>query len=83
MGQASRPDYAAGHSIGQDLVLPSRPYLLGGTLAAQVPLAGLAKLHFACTGDLEALGDAFVRLLHDELGKRVVYSFFRPFDQAK
>ncbi len=52
------------------MVLIACPYLFGRTLAAQVSLSGFAKLYLTCTGNLESLGDTFVRLLHDILGKR-------------
>jgi hypothetical protein len=65
------PDYATGHAHGQDLVLLACANLLGRTFAAQVPLSGFAKRNLTCTGNLESLGDAFVRLLHVVLGKRV------------
>jgi hypothetical protein len=69
--------------MGKDLILVACPYLLGRTLAAQVSLSGLAELDLAGAGNLESLGDTFVRLLHDILGKRVVYTFFHLSDQAK
>jgi hypothetical protein len=56
--------------MGQDLVLIACPHLLGRTFAAQVSLSGFAKRNLTCTGNLESLGDTFVRLLHDVLGKR-------------
>jgi len=56
--------------MGQDLILITRPNLLGRAFAPQMSLSGFAKLDLPCAGYLKSLGDAFMRLLHDVLEKR-------------
>lgn len=57
-------DDATGHSFSQNMILFSRPNLLGSFLAAQMSLTWLAKFYFSRTGYLKSFGYTFVRLLH-------------------